>query len=117
MDTFRAFRIFETDGRSEGRLVEMALDEGGCIASSGLTAGVELNTTVLPFILRGVKLLGIDSVRCARERRLAVWERLATDMKLTHTDAIVREVTLDALPQAFATLLEGDARGRFVVKI
>ena len=90
---------------------------GGCIASSGLTAGVELQTTVLPFILRGVKLLGIDSVMCPMERRLEVWRRLASDMKSTHTDLIVREISLDDLPDAFATLLEGAARGRFVVRI
>jgi NADPH2:quinone reductase len=90
---------------------------GGCIASSGLTAGVELQTTVLPFILRGVKLLGIDSVMCPMERRLEVWRRLASDMKSTHTDLIVREISLDDLPDAFATLLEGAARGRFIVRI
>ncbi|HJO38289.1 MAG: oxidoreductase [Vicinamibacterales bacterium] len=90
---------------------------GGCIASSGLTAGVELSTTVLPFILRGVKLLGIDSAMCSAEQRREVWARLAAEMKLSHTDAIVREIALDGLPDAFATLLKGDARGRFVVKI
>jgi NADPH2:quinone reductase len=90
---------------------------GGCIASSGLTAGVELSTTVLPFILRGVKLLGIDSVACPMERRVEVWRRLATDMKSTHIDQLAREITLDGLPEAFSTLLEGKARGRFVVNL
>ena len=90
---------------------------GGCIASSGLTAGVELHTTVLPFILRGVKLLGIDSVACVMETRRKVWERLGTNMRPMHTDAIVREITLEDLPEAFATLLNGSARGRFVVKL
>jgi NADPH:quinone reductase-like Zn-dependent oxidoreductase len=90
---------------------------GGCIASSGLAAGVELSTTVLPFILRGVKLLGIDSVMCDMERRTEVWRRLATDLKSTHTDAIAREISLEGLPDAFATLLEGKARGRFVVSL
>ena len=90
---------------------------GGCIASCGLIAGVELNTTVLPFILRGVKLLGVDSAMCAMERRREIWETLASDMKLTHTDAIVREIALDNLPEAFTTLLRGSARGRVVVRI
>lgn len=90
---------------------------GGCIASSGLTAGVELRTTVMPFILRGVKLLGIDSSACPSERRLEVWSRLASDMKLSHSNEIVREITMDDLHDAFTTLLEGKARGRFVVKI
>ena len=53
----------------------------GCIASSGLTGGTELQTTVLPFILRGVKLLGIDSVMCPMPTRLEVWRRLATDLE------------------------------------
>ena len=90
---------------------------GGSIASSGLTAGVELETTVLPFILRGVNLLGIDSVRCSMDRRREVWRRLATDMKPTHLQTIAREITLSDLPETFQTLLKGAARGRYVVKI
>jgi NADPH2:quinone reductase len=90
---------------------------GGCIASSGLAAGTELNTTVLPFILRAVKLLGIDSVACAMDRRVEVWRRLATDLRSTHTDQVAREISLDGLPDAFSTLLEGKARGRFVVNL
>ena len=57
---------------------------GGCIASSGLTGGTELHTTVLPFILRGVKLLGIDSVMCPTATRLEAWRRLASDLKPAH---------------------------------
>ena len=90
---------------------------GGCIASSGLTAGIELNTTVMPFILRGVRLLGIDSATCPMSERLAVWARLATDMKSEHLSQIVREITLEDLPDTFTTLLRGGARGRFVVRI
>jgi len=93
----------------------MAYD--GCIATSGLTAGVEFSTTVLPFILRGVKLLGIDSVACRADRRKEVWSRLAGDLKPKHTDQIAHEITLEDLPDAFATLLEGRAKGRFVVKL
>ena len=90
---------------------------GGCIASSGLTAGVELHTTVLPFILRGVNLLGIDSAMCPMDRRRDVWHRLATDMKPRHLKTIARELPLTGLPDAFATLLKGAARGRLVVQI
>jgi len=89
----------------------------GTIANSGLTGGTELQTTVLPFILRGVKLLGIDSVMCPMEKRLRVWQRLATDLKPTGLRTVAREITLDDLPDAFATLLRGGARGRFVVKL
>jgi NADPH2:quinone reductase len=89
----------------------------GGVASTGLTAGTELRTTVLPFILRGVKLLGIDSVMCPAEKRQAVWRRLATDLKPSGLRAITTEIDLEALPEAFATLLKGAARGRFVVRV
>jgi acrylyl-CoA reductase (NADPH) len=88
----------------------------GSIAASGLTGGIELHTTVVPFILRGVKLLGIDSVMCPMDLRREVWQRLATDMKPASLPASAREIGLSDLPDAFATLLKGAARGRFVVK-
>jgi NADPH2:quinone reductase len=87
------------------------------IASSGLTGGTEIHTTVLPFIIRGVKLLGIDSVMCPAPKRQDVWRRLAADLKPPRLGAIATEIGLDGLPDAFATLLKGGARGRFVVKL
>jgi acrylyl-CoA reductase (NADPH) len=90
---------------------------GGAIANSGLTGGTELKTTVLPFILRAVKLLGIDSAMCPMDRRLETWRRLATDLKPAKLTAAVREITLHELPDAFATLLKGQAVGRFVVRL
>ena len=93
------------------------MKRGGCIASSGLTGGIQLHTTVMPFILRGVKLLGIDSSQCAMNIRRDVWRRLATDLKPAHLAAMTRSITLDELPEAFATLLRGEARGRYVVRI
>jgi acrylyl-CoA reductase (NADPH) len=92
-------------------------DAWGGIASTGLTGGVELHTTVMPFILRGVSLIGIDSVSCPMEIRTEVWRRLATDMKPNNLAAIAKEISLDGLPDAFATLLAGKARGRFVVNV
>jgi NADPH2:quinone reductase len=89
----------------------------GCIASSGLTGGTELKTTVMPFILRGVKLLGIDSAMCAAPKRRLVWQRVATDLKPTALTTLAREIGLDELPMAFDTLLKGSARGRFVVRL
>jgi acrylyl-CoA reductase (NADPH) len=89
----------------------------GSIASTGLTGGVELRTTVMPFILRGVSLLGIDSAMCPMAARSDVWRRLATDMKPADLNAIAHEITLDGLPAAFDTLLAGKARGRFVVNL
>jgi NADPH2:quinone reductase len=89
----------------------------GAIACAGLTGGTELHTTVLPFILRGTKLLGIDSVMCPMAVRQAVWPRLATMMKPVTLKAMTREIAMGGLPEAFATLLKGAARGRFVVKL
>jgi NADPH2:quinone reductase len=82
-----------------------------------LTGGVELKTTVMPFILRGVSVIGIDSVGCPMDIRREVWRRLAGDMKLRQLASIAREIPLDGLPTAFSTLLGGNARGRFVVKV
>lgn len=90
---------------------------GACIASSGLTGGIQLNTTVMPFILRGVKLLGIDSAQCPMDIRREVWSRLASDLKPAHLAAATRTITLEELPEAFATLLRGEARGRYVVQV
>ena len=88
----------------------------GGVASTGLTGGMDLKLTVIPFILRGVSLIGIDSVTCPMDIRKEVWHRLATDMK-RDLSPIVREITLDGLPAAFATLVSGQARGRFVVRL
>jgi NADPH2:quinone reductase len=93
------------------------MNYGGCIANSGLTGGTELKTTVLPFILRGVKLLGIDSVMCPAPTRVEVWRRLAADLRPGHLAAATRTLSLAELPDAFATLLGGWARGRFVVDL
>ncbi|MEP7306899.1 MAG: oxidoreductase [Acidobacteriota bacterium] len=89
----------------------------GVVAVSGLTGGTDVHTTVIPFILRGVKLLGIDSVMCPMDERLATWRRLATDMKPANLNASVREIGLADLPEAFETLKKGAARGRFVVRL
>ena len=91
---------------------------GGSVAVSGLTAGTKLPTTVFPFILRGVNLLGIDSVYCPMETRLKIWNRLATDFKPANLEELIQqEVTLDQLPDVLPTLLKGQARGRILVKL
>jgi NADPH2:quinone reductase len=90
----------------------------GNVASVGLAGGHELNTTVMPFILRGVSLLGINSMATPRARRLAVWERLAGDLKPGHLRQIgSRTVGLDDLPAVFEELLSGRVTGRTVVRI
>lgn len=88
---------------------------GGSVAASGLTGGGGLPTTVMPFILRGVNLLGIDSVMVPIERRRAVWQRIATDLRPAGLDRIGHDIGLDGLDSALTRILEGDARGRTVV--
>lgn len=89
---------------------------GGNIASIGLAAGIELSTTVMPFILRGVNLLGINSVEISRAERLAVWDRIASDLRPAHLAQIAnREVTLDELPDSFDEYIAGNVTGRTIV--
>jgi NADPH:quinone reductase-like Zn-dependent oxidoreductase len=76
---------------------------------------MELKTTVAPFILRGVSLLGVDSVNCPMPQRRQVWERLAGDLKPRHLAAMTRTIPFDALPQAFDDFLKARIRGRVVV--
>ncbi len=91
---------------------------GGSVAVSGLAGGTNLPTTVFPFILRGVDLLGIDSVNCPMETRKKVWRKMASEFKPEMLSAIIqKEVTLNQLPEALPTLLKGQARGRIIVKL
>lgn len=89
--------------------------QGGTIASIGLAASMNLNTTVAPFILRGVSLLGIDSGYTPMPLRREVWRRLAGDMRPAHLKEMTRTIPFDSLPQAFGPLLKGEAKGRIVV--
>jgi len=94
------------------------VDFWGNIASIGLASGPDLKTTVMPFILRGVNLLGINSSATPRDARLAVWKRIATDLKPRHLDRIVtRTIRFDELPDAFRPYIDGGVVGRTVVKI
>jgi putative YhdH/YhfP family quinone oxidoreductase len=90
---------------------------GGTLASVGLAASHLLNTTVMPFILRGVSLLGIDSVNAPMPLRRKVWERLGSDLKPRHLARMVNVVTLDELPSTFEPILKARHKGRTVVKI
>jgi acrylyl-CoA reductase (NADPH) len=91
---------------------------GGNIASIGLAASAALNTTVLPFILRAVCLLGINSVDTPRELRRAVWARIGGDLRPQHLDTIGhRTISFDELPDAFQAFIDGTVTGRVVVKI
>src|SRR6266496_1641065 len=90
----------------------------GSIAAYGNTGGLNLNTTVFPFILRAINLLGIDSVNCPMELRDQLWHRLASNYKPRHLlDMIGHEIPFEELPQALATILKGGSRGRTIIKI
>ncbi|UQR65664.1 oxidoreductase [Bradyrhizobium sp. C-145] len=90
---------------------------GGAIAACGLAAGMDLPSSVAPFILRGVCLLGIDSVMCAIEPRKAAWQRLASDLDRTKLAEITHEIPLAEVSDWGAKILAGAVRGRIVVKI
>lgn len=89
---------------------------GGNIALCGLVAGHDFAGTVIPFLLRGVNLLGIDSVACPMPYRQAIWERLATDLKPRHLQKLARVITLSELPQAVDDILKGKVTGRLLVE-
>jgi acrylyl-CoA reductase (NADPH) len=89
----------------------------GAIAACGLAAGMDLPTSVAPFILRGVCLLGIDSVMCPIELRKTAWSRLASDLDRTKLTEITHEIGLNHVIDAGAKILAGQVRGRIVVKI
>jgi len=94
------------------------IDFWGNIASVGLAGGADLKTTVLPFILRGVNLLGINSSATARSERLEVWQRIATDLSPRHLERIAhRTIPFAELPGAFQAYIDGKVTGRTVVKI
>jgi acrylyl-CoA reductase (NADPH) len=91
------------------------MHQDGCIASFGNAGGVELHTTVLPFILRGVKLLGVDSAATQMPLRLQIWQRLASDLYPKKLEKIVEQVSFADLQQVFPKILAGKQRGRVVV--
>ncbi|MFV8817987.1 MDR family oxidoreductase [Haliea sp. E17] len=89
----------------------------GAVAACGLAQGPDFNTTVMPFILRGVALLGVDSVMAPRAPRLAAWKRLAEDLDTAALDVIAQEISLAEAIDAAKGLLEGKVRGRIVVDV
>ncbi len=89
----------------------------GAVAAVGLAGGPALETTVLPFLLRGVSLLGIDSVMCPSERRLAAWARLVTDLPMDNLDDITTTAGLTDLPRMAEDILKGQVRGRLVIDV
>jgi len=90
---------------------------GGSVAAVGLAGGPKLPTTVIPFLLRGVNLLGIDSVMRPTADRLAAWDRIVTDLPFDKLDAMVVDKKLGDLPDLGPAILKGQIRGRVVVDV
>jgi acrylyl-CoA reductase (NADPH) len=87
------------------------------VAACGLAGGSELPATVIPFLLRGVSLLGIDSVMCPRDERISAWRRLVRDLPLDRLERMTRTVPLSALPNLASQILKGEVRGRTIVDV
>lgn len=104
-----------------GRILEgltRTIEPWGNIASCGNAAGIQLHTTVMPFIIRGISLLGINSAGCPRDLRAKLWRRLAGEWKPPLLDKIASdEITLDELPGVFEKMLEGRSSGRTLVRL
>jgi acrylyl-CoA reductase (NADPH) len=93
------------------------LKYGAAVAACGLAGGSELPATVIPFLLRGVSLLGIDSVMCPREKRVEAWRRLVCDLPLDRLERMTQNLPLSALPELAPKILKGEVRGRTVVDV
>jgi putative YhdH/YhfP family quinone oxidoreductase len=89
----------------------------GVATCCGLTASHELSTTVFPFILRGVRLIGIDSVECKLEKKQAAWDKLASEFKIENLESLTTEIALEDIQETYNTMLKGGSVGRYVVKI
>jgi putative YhdH/YhfP family quinone oxidoreductase len=108
---------FDSVGGEQLAWLARTMHQAGLIASFGNAGGIELKTTVLPFILRGVRLIGVDSAYTPMPLRRKVWERLAGDLKPRHLDDIAHTIALEDLPAYFERMLKGQIRGRAVVKL
>ena len=109
--------IDNVGGAVLGQLLRSARMQGG-VAAVGLAGGAELNVSLMPFLLRGVNLLGVNSAATRREKRLAVWARIAGDLRPRHLSRIASQaIALEELPQACAALISGSHIGRTLVRI
>lgn len=108
---------FDSVGGDQLAWLTRTMQPQGLIASFGNAGGVELKTSVLPFILRGVRLIGVDSAQTPMALRRRVWARLASDLKPRHLTDIAQVIGLADLPDYFARMVKGGIRGRAVVRI
>lgn len=117
MDSERWAGAIDTVGGDTLGGVIRGLKIGGSVAACGVAGGGVLNTTVFPFILRGVNLLGINSVTVAREERLEIWRRLSTDLPMETLENMIEEAPLDRVFELGAKILAGGVRGRTVIRV
>lgn len=117
MGSERFAAVIDTVGGNILAQALKAIKYDGVATCCGLTASFELNTNVFPFILRGVRLIGIDSVECKREKKKAAWEKIAHEFKIDVLSDLTTEITLDEIAHAYQNLLSGKAVGRYLVKI
>lgn len=108
--------IDSVGGKTLGMAIAQTHDEGA-VAACGLAGGTDLPTTVMPFILRGVKLLGVNSVTMATPRRIQAWKRLATDLDMTKLDAMTTVEPLSKIQDLGEQILKGETRGRVVIDV
>lgn len=108
---------FDSVGGEQLAWLTRTMQPQGLIASFGNAGGIELKTSVLPFILRGVRLIGVDSAVTPMALRRRVWARLASDLKPRHLADIAHTIVLDELPGYFQRMLKGEIRGRAVVRM
>jgi NADPH2:quinone reductase len=108
---------FDSVGGEQLAWIIRTMQPQGLIASFGNAGGIDLKTTVLPFILRGVRLIGVDSAFTPMALRRRVWARLGSDLKPRHLDRIAHTIELADLPGYFAGMLKGEIRGRAVVRL
>jgi putative YhdH/YhfP family quinone oxidoreductase len=107
----------DTVGGATLATILRSLKPGGVVTACGLVGGAELALTVYPFILRGAQLVGIDSATYPREKRIALWNKLAGGWKPPLLDELATEIKLEQLPQKVAAILAGQIIGRVVVRI
>lgn len=108
---------FDSVGGEQLAWLTRTMQQAGLIASFGNAGGIEFKTTVLPFILRGVRLIGVDSGFTPMPLRRKVWGRLATDLKPRHLNDIAFTIALEELPAQFERMLKAQVRGRAVVRL
>ena len=117
LERARFAAAFDSVGGETLAWLTRVMQQRGLIAAYGNASGTDLLTTVFPFILRGVALVGIDSAATAMPQRLRVWQRLATDLKPRHLASMCHEIGLDQVVETCAALVEGRHSGRSVVRL